>query len=612
MKEELIMKKVLGIAAAFLTASALTISSYAADYSNIGKINALTSNSYNNSLVTPVIADITVTDRPTVGRYNTWLSKDQIGQLSSLDRAATVFLCDTNNDTTVDYSLTLTRQNAMLASSSILELNDNGVNLYVYFYPDSANKRFYFIPAQANAFGVCFDMLISKDTLSAGLTAAGISADANLSLYYENSSGETKGLLQELTKSSTNSVSFPLEYGYTYYIAAGASTVTEEELETLIDTEIKSAIGLTSAELEQNPTVKSYVDKVAAEIKATVADETAIAAAVDAYFTNAANLEKLAESMGFADGKDGLSAYQVAQADGYTGTAAQWLASLNGKSAYEIAKANGYTGTEAEWLASLTGTSGKSAYELAVAAGYTGTEAQWLASLTGTAGKSAYEIAVANGYKGTEKEWLASLSSNGESFTEWAVKNYGSIDKFIAAISGKSAYELAYAKDKTIGTEAQWLASLQGKNGLSAYEVAVTYGGYKGTMAQWLETLQGEDGLSAYALAVQNGYKGTLTQWLDSLKGADGQDGQDGQDGADGRDGQDGADGADGQDGRDGEVVYVNTGTGSGNTTGGTVIAGSTGSGTYNPKTGLAAGIIIPIASLASLIIYKKGKKRRR
>ncbi len=67
----------------------------------------------------------------------------------------------------------------------------------------------------------------------------------------------------------------------------------------------------------------------------------------------------------------------------------------NGKSAYELAVANGYTGTLDEWLKSLigatgatgeNGANGKSAYELAVANGYTGTLDEWLKSLIGATG----------------------------------------------------------------------------------------------------------------------------------------------------------------------------------------------------------------------------------
>lgn len=71
--------------------------------------------------------------------------------------------------------------------------------------------------------------------------------------------------------------------------------------------------------------------------------------------------------------RDGLSAYEVAVKNGFVGTEAEWLASLQGEdgapgtngtdgadglSAYEIALANGFVGTEQEWLASLVGTSG--------------------------------------------------------------------------------------------------------------------------------------------------------------------------------------------------------------------------------------------------------------
>ena len=145
-------------------------------------------------------------------------------------------------------------------------------------------------------------------------------------------------------------------------------------------------------------------------------------------------------------GAAGKSAYEIAVANGFTGTEQEWLDSLKGKdgedatgetgatgaSAYEIAVANGFTGTEIEWLESLkgkdgndatgeTGANGASAYEIAVANGYTGTEAEWLNSLKGkdgAPGASAYDVAVANGYTGTQTEWLASLKGkDGENAT---------------------------------------------------------------------------------------------------------------------------------------------------------------------------------------------------
>ena len=66
-----------------------------------------------------------------------------------------------------------------------------------------------------------------------------------------------------------------------------------------------------------------------------------------------------------------------------------------------------------------------------------------------------------------------------------------------------------------------------GINGLSAYQVAVA-NGYVGTEQQWLTSIQGAagtNGQSAYQVAVANGYTGTQTEWLASLVGAQGPQG---------------------------------------------------------------------------------------
>lgn len=62
----------------------------------------------------------------------------------------------------------------------------------------------------------------------------------------------------------------------------------------------------------------------------------------------------------------------------------------------------------------------------------------------------------------------------------------------------------------------------------------------------------GKDGRSAYEIATENGFVGTAAEWLESLKGRDGIDGKDGADGLPGKDGTNGKDGKDGRDGKDG------------------------------------------------------------
>ena len=56
----------------------------------------------------------------------------------------------------------------------------------------------------------------------------------------------------------------------------------------------------------------------------------------------------------------------------------------------------------------------------------------------------------------------------------------------------------------------------------------------------------GKDGRSAYEIATENGFVGTVAEWLESLKGRNGIDGKDGLPGKDGKDGADGLPGKDG------------------------------------------------------------------
>jgi aromatic ring-cleaving dioxygenase len=195
---------------------------------------------------------------------------------------------------------------------------------------------------------------------------------------------------------------------------------------------------------------------------------------------------------------EGKSAYQIAVVNGFEGTEAEWLATLDGRSAFEVAKDLGFAGTESAWLESLIGPAGKSAYDLAVEQGYGEDLPQWLGTLKGD---SAYAVAVAAGYAGTEAEWLSSL-----------VGPRGFV--------GPSAYESAVFTGFE-GTEEQWLETLKG---LSAYQLAVV-AGFEGDEATWQQSLQGK---SAYQIAVQNGYLGDETMWLETLKGVQGDKGDTG------------------------------------------------------------------------------------
>ncbi|WP_432482580.1 hypothetical protein [Kineococcus esterisolvens] len=81
----------------------------------------------------------------------------------------------------------------------------------------------------------------------------------------------------------------------------------------------------------------------------------------------------------------------------------------SGESAYDIAVRNGFVGTEAEWLASLEGADG--------APGEPGADGQDGADgapgADGADGESAYDIAVRHGFWGSEEDWLAQLEASG-------------------------------------------------------------------------------------------------------------------------------------------------------------------------------------------------------
>ena len=122
---------------------------------------------------------------------------------------------------------------------------------------------------------------------------------------------------------------------------------------------------------------------------------------------------------------------------------------------------------------------------------------------SGADGLSAYEIAVNNGFVGTELEWLASLEGAD------GVDGTNGVDGQDGA-DGFSAYEIAVANG-FVGTESQWLDSLQGIDGTDGTD--------------GVDGVDGQDGLSAYEVAVANGFVGTEQEWLDSLVGPAGEGG---------------------------------------------------------------------------------------
>jgi hypothetical protein len=275
-------------------------------------------------------------------------------------------------------------------------------------------------------------------------------------------------------------------------------------------------------------------------------------------------------------GADGKSAYQVAVDAGFSGTQAQWLASLqgaNGKSAYQSALDTGFVGTEAQFVASLqgvkgdkgdtgntgnTGATGQSAYQAAVAAGFSGDINAWLASLkgakgdtgntgnTGAAGADGHTIIATTGAPAAGVGNNGDLAFDASASTIYGPKAAGAwpagvVLKGAKGDTGNTGN--AGTNGNTVLTTAGTPAAGTGVNGDFAYDpttftfygpkaggawpAGVVLKGAKGDTGNTGNT--GATGNSAYQDAVAQGYGGTLPQWLASLVGAKGDTGATGE-----------------------------------------------------------------------------------
>lgn len=222
---------------------------------------------------------------------------------------------------------------------------------------------------------------------------------------------------------------------------------------------------------------------------------------------------KEGQSFYVRDGVDGFSPSVTVEEDGH-------------RHIVTIVDADHPDGIEVEILDGERGVSGLSAYDVAVANGFSGSVAEWLLSLVGpqgqtgdvgAEGKSAYTVAVENGFSGSVFEWLASLK--GDKGDTGATGDKG--DKGDKGDTGAQGIQGVQGEKGDKGdTGAKGDKGDKGDTGLTGAK------GDKGDTGS-----QGIQGKSAYEVAVDGGYVGTVAEWLLSLKGANGQNGTDGANG---------------------------------------------------------------------------------
>lgn len=221
-------------------------------------------------------------------------------------------------------------------------------------------------------------------------------------------------------------------------------------------------------------------------------------------------------------GDDGRSAYEVAVANGETGTEPQWLAKLVGESAYQAAKRLDPTiGTEAEWIASLHGKDGEVGNIKVI--GRLNSQAELDAIPTeGLANGTAYFVEGAL-FIWNSTEWVDSgslLGDRGLTLLGTWPSGQALPDPSINAVGDAYLWksDLWILIPGGAGNDPEtpvWSSlGLEGPAGQSAYEIAVE-DGFLGTKPQWLASLVGKDN---YQLWLQAGNTGTLQDFLNTLK----------------------------------------------------------------------------------------------
>ena len=276
--------------------------------------------------------------------------------------------------------------------------------------------------------------------------------------------------------------------------------------------------------------------------------------------------------------KNGLSAYELAVAEGYSGTTQEWLASLRGQSAYALAKAAGYTGSESDWAARLAKLAQSDPVSL-TAANFNnrgqliltlsdGTTLN-LGNAVGENGKNGSDgrngTDGKNGADGKDgKDGLDGISVSGVDLTDAGelVLRF-SDDRMVNVGRVTGAQGIQGEKGEKGDTGAQGVQGEKGEKGDTGAQGAQGEKGEKGdTGAQGVQGEKGEKGdTGAQGAQGEKGEKGdTGAQGAQGEKGEKGDTGAQGAQGEKGEKGDTGAQGAQGEKGEKGAAGAAGNG----------------------------------------------------
>lgn len=277
-------------------------------------------------------------------------------------------------------------------------------------------------------------------------------------------------------------------------------------------------------------------------------------------------------------GPEGLSAYEVAVADGFSGTISDWLLSLKGADGIGLRILGSFTNVSD---LPASGQENGDAYIIQQQM-YVWDGTQWsIVGQVGPAGKSAYQTWLDIGNTGSQLDFIASLKgAKGDTGTQGPQGIQG--PKGEDGVDGKNANAVSLLGSKDTEGDLPPTGNTNGDGWLigdhvwvwdgSAWKDLGQFQGPKGdvgptgpqgeqgpTGPQGPQGPAGQNGKDNYALAVADGFEGTLTEYLASVKGekgdtgATGPRGVQGETGPKGDTGEQGIQGPEGPEGPQGE-----------------------------------------------------------
>ena len=254
---------------------------------------------------------------------------------------------------------------------------------------------------------------------------------------------------------------------------------------------------------------------------------------------------------------DGLSAYELAKAYGYTGTVQEWLTSLKGKSAYELAKDSGYTGTEKDFSAAMA--AGAAAPAVSVKSASFSASGDLIFVLSDGSSLNLGKAVGADGKNGTDGVGITSAVINGDGHLVMTFSDGKSVD--LDKVVGANGANGVGVTGAEINSDGELVLAFS--NGQRANVGGVVGAkGEKGDAGQDGKDGQngadGKDGIGVAETTVNAAGELLITTTdgstsnLGRIIGKDGKDGAKGDKGDAGQDGKNGADGKDGKNGTDG------------------------------------------------------------